>query len=136
MHGRGGDIWLLVPPRRRVARDTGTDAVRGILLVNICFFLLTVGDVATIIALPVAGVVGRDARARPIGAATVAVMAAQPRRGRRPRRGLRRLRPVRWRPGDARAASSMPAATLTWYIAWQHGMALADSYALATRRRC
>ena len=45
-------------PLRAVLRDTGTDAVRGIALVNLCFLLLTVGDVATVWALPVAGVVG------------------------------------------------------------------------------
>ncbi len=115
---------------RRVLRDTGTDTVRGILLVNICFFLLTVGDVATIIALPVAGVVGAMLGRGLIGAATVAVMAAQNRAEDEGRPiGLRRLRPVRWRLVTFRSVVHA-SATLTWYVAWQYQMGLADSYAI------
>ena len=110
---------------RLVLRDTGTETVRGILLVNICFFLLTVGDVATIIALPVAGVVGAMLGRGLIGGAMVAGLAL-----RHPQAGLRRLLPVRWRLVMLRSLVHA-GATLTWYIAWQHNMALADSYALA-----
>ncbi len=108
---------------RLVLRDTGTDTVRGILLVNICFFLLTVGDVATIIALPVAGVAGAMLGRGVLGGATVAALAV------RGGGGLRRLRPVRWQMVMLRSLIHA-GATLTWYIAWQMHMALADSYAL------
>jgi drug/metabolite transporter (DMT)-like permease len=110
---------------RLVLRDTGADSVRGILLVNICFFLLTVGDVATIVALPVAGVVGAMLGRGILGGATVAVLAV-----RGGGAGLRRLRPVRWRMVMLRSLIHA-AATVTWYIAWELHMALADSYALA-----
>ncbi len=108
---------------RLVLRDTGTDTVRGILLVNICFFLLTVGDVATILALPVAGVAGAMLGRGILGGATVAALAV------RGGGGLRRLRPVRWQMVMLRSLIHA-GATLTWYIAWQMHMGLADSYAL------
>jgi drug/metabolite transporter (DMT)-like permease len=115
---------------RRVLRDTGADSVRGILLVNICFFLLTVGDVATIIALPVAGVVGAMLGRGVIGGlSAVALALRQVAEGGRPA-GLRRLLPVRRQLVLFRSLVHA-LATLTWYVAWQHGMGLADSYALA-----
>ena len=109
---------------RMVLRDTGTDTVHGILLANICFFLLTIGDVATIIALPVAGVVGAMLGRGAIGGLMVAGLAL------RHPAGLARLRPVRWRLVLFRSVVHS-LATLTWYIAWQLQMGLADSYALA-----
>jgi drug/metabolite transporter (DMT)-like permease len=115
--------------RRLVLRDTGADAVRGILLVNICFFLLTVGDVATIMALPAAGVVGAMLGRGSLGGLTVAALALLP-GGQHGTVGLRRLLPVRWRFVFLRSVIHA-LATLTWYIAWQLNMALADSYALA-----
>jgi drug/metabolite transporter (DMT)-like permease len=115
---------------RRVLRDTGADTVRGILLVNVCFFLLTVGDVATILALPVAGVVGAMLGRGAIGGLMVAALAVRhPGDTGRPA-GLRRLWPVRWQLVLFRSIVHA-LATLTWYIAWQHGMELAGSYALA-----
>lgn len=111
---------------RRVLRDTGAESVRGIALVNICFFLLTVGDVATIIALPVAGVVGAMLGRGLIGALMVALLALRRGEG----GGRPRLRPVRTGAVVFRSLVHC-LATLTWYIAWQLGMGLADSYALA-----
>jgi drug/metabolite transporter (DMT)-like permease len=114
---------------RRALRDTGTDTVRGIFLVNICFFLLTVGDVATIFALPVAGVVGAMLGRGSIGGLMVAALAlGHPGEEGRPA-GLRRLRPVRWRLVLFRSLMHA-CSTLTWYVAWQLGMGLADSYAI------
>jgi drug/metabolite transporter (DMT)-like permease len=112
-----------------VLRDTGTDTVRGIVLVCVCFFLLTVGDVATIVALPVAGVVGAMLGRGLLGGLTVAGLALRDAGGDGPRK-LRRLRPVRTWLVMLRSLIHA-SATLTWYIAWQHGVALADSYALA-----
>ena len=113
---------------RLVLHDTGADTVRGIVLANICFFLLTVGDVATIIALPVAGVVGAMLGRGLIGALVVSWLAIG-----RPGdagAGLRRLLPARWRLVMFRSLVHS-GATLTWYIAWKLHMALADSYAIA-----
>jgi drug/metabolite transporter (DMT)-like permease len=112
-----------------VLRDTGADAVRGIVLVCVCFFLLTVGDVATIIALPAAGVVGAMLGRGLLGGLTVATLALRHPGGDGPHK-LRRLRPVRTRLVVLRSLIHA-GATLTWYIAWQHNVALADSYALA-----
>src|SRR5277367_3499428 len=78
---------------RRALRDSGAETVRGIALVNVCFFLLTLGDVATIIALPVVGVVGAMLGRGLIGALMVAVLAL--RRPAEGEGGLRRLLPVR-----------------------------------------
>ncbi len=112
---------------RRVLGDTGTDAVRGIALANVCFLLLTVGDVATILALPVAGVVGAMFGRGAIGGLVVMAVAWR-HVGDGPRR-LRRLLPVR---GALVMFRSIVHAvsTLTWYIAWQSAMLLADSYAV------
>jgi drug/metabolite transporter (DMT)-like permease len=112
---------------RRVLGDTGTDTVRGIFLVNICFFLLTVGDVATIIALPVAGVVGAMLGRGSIGGLMVAGLALRHRGG--GQFGFSRLMPVRGRVVMFRSLVHA-SATVTWYIAWQLKMGLADSYAI------
>ena len=112
---------------RLVLRDTGADTVRGIMLVNACFLLLTIGDVATIWALPVAGVVGAMLGRGSIGGLVVVGLALR-HRGDGPR-GLRRLLPVRLGPVMFRSAVHATA-TVTWYIAWQSSMALADSYAV------
>ena len=114
---------------RHVLRDTGAETVRGIVLVNICFFLLTVGDIATIIALPVAGVIGAMLGRGLLGGLTAAGLAYVHRGGDGRAAGLRRLVPVRW--GQVMFRSVVHAtATLTWYVAWQLHMELADSYAL------
>lgn len=114
---------------RRVLRDSGTDTVRGIALVNVCFFLLTVGDVATIIALPVAGVVGAMLGRGSIGGLIVAALAWRHPGEEGRAAGLRRLLPVRWHLVLLRSVVHA-CATVTWYFAWQVGMGLADSYAI------
>ena len=112
---------------RAVLRDTGTDAVRGIAMVNLCFLLLTVGDVATMWVLPVAGVVGAMWGRGAIGALMVTVLASR-HVGEGPR-GLRRLLPVRfWLVMFRSAVHAI--STVTWYVAWASSMALADTYAV------
>ena len=108
---------------RRVLRDTGADTVRGIALVNLCFLLLTLGDVATVLALPVMGVVGAMVGRGLVGATLVAGVAShQP-------AGLRLLLPVRWRMVMFRSVVHA-LSSLTWYIAWSWSIGLADSYAV------
>src|SRR5579872_7035104 len=109
-----------------VLTDTGTDTVRGIALVMVCFFLLTIGDVATVWALPVMGVVGAMLGRGAVGGAAVTLVAGL---GHRNHGGWRRLRPVRWRWVAFRSVLHA-AASLTWYIAWAWGLGLADSYAV------
>lgn len=113
---------------RRVLRDTGADTVRGIVMVNICVFLLTIGDIATIFALPVVGVAGAMLGRGLFGGGVVASLAFLP-----PAdgpRGWRRLRPVRTTAVLARSLMHA-GATVTWYLAWQLGMPLAESYAIS-----
>jgi drug/metabolite transporter (DMT)-like permease len=112
---------------RKVLGDTGADAVRGIAMVNLCFLLLTIGDVATVWVLPVAGVVGAMWGRGAFGG--LMVMALSLRAGGDGPRGWRRLLPVRWRLVLLRSAVHA-LATVTWYIAWNSSMALADTYAV------
>jgi drug/metabolite transporter (DMT)-like permease len=108
---------------RHVLQDTGVDTARGIVLVIVCFFLLTVGDIATIWALPMLGAAGAMLGRGMLGAASVVVLAlARP-------RGLLRLRPVRVRLVALRSLIHA-LATLTWYVAWTWSLGLADSYAI------
>ncbi len=108
---------------RRELRDSGADTVRGIALANLCFLLLTLGDVATVFALPVMGVVGAMVGRAVVGATVVAVVAL-----RRPD-GLRGLLPVRRRLVAFRSVIHA-LASLTWYVAWSWSLGLADSYAV------
>ncbi len=108
---------------RRALRDSGAETVRGIALANLCFLLLTLGDVATVLALPVMGVVGAMAGRAVVGASVVAALALG-----RPD-GLRRLRPVRSRLVAFRSTIHA-LASLTWYVAWSWSLGLADSYAV------
>lgn len=110
-------------PPRRVLRDTGADTVRGIGLVNACFLLLTLGDIATVLALPVMGVVGAMIGRGIVGASMVAGVA----RGHSG--GLCLLLPVRWRLVAFRSVIHA-LSSLTWYIAWSRSIGLADSYAV------
>lgn len=104
-------------------RDTGTDTVRGIALVNLCFLLLTVGDVATIWGLPVMGVVGAMIGRGAMGGTVVGAVALG-RKG-----GLYRLLPVRLYLVAFRSVVHA-FASLTWYVAWTWSVGLADSYAV------
>ncbi len=104
-------------------RDSGQDAVRGITMVNVCFLLLTIGDVATVWALPVMGVVGAMIGRGLAGGSVVAVVALGQ------AGGLYRLRPRRVSLVAFRSVIHA-AASLTWYIAWSWSLGLADSYAV------
>lgn len=97
--------------------------MRGIALVNLCFLLLTLGDVATVLALPVMGVVGAMIGRGLVGATMVATVAT------RQAGGLYLLRPTRWRLVAFRSVVHA-FASLTWYIAWTWSLGLADSYAV------
>lgn len=108
---------------RRELRDSGADTVRGIALANLCFLLLTLGDVATVFALPVMGVVGAMVGRAVVGATVVAVVAL------RHPDGLRGLLPVRRRLVAFRSVIHA-LASLTWYVAWSWSLGLADSYAV------
>jgi drug/metabolite transporter (DMT)-like permease len=108
---------------RRALGDSGAETVRGIALVNLCFLLLTLGDVATVLALPVMGVVGAMLGRGMVGAAAVATVAFG-----RPG-GLRRLWPHRRRLVAFRSLVHA-LSSLTWYIAWSWSLGLADSYAV------
>ncbi len=122
-----GKPALANPAPRRVLRDTGADTVRGIVMVNICYFLLTVGDIATMWALPVTGVAGAMVGRGVFGGASVAGLSFLPNPA--SPRGLRRLLPVRW--GMVLFRSLVHCgATVAWYIAWDYGMPLAESYAI------
>ena len=97
--------------------------MRGITLVCICFFAMTLGDVAAKWTLPVAGAAGiMIGRGLP-GSLTVVGFAML--------RGdgvARRLRPVRWRMSLLRGVVySLTSAV--WFVVWQ-SMALADTYAI------
>ena len=109
--------------QRRVLRDTGAETVRGIALVNLCFLLLTLGDVATVLALPVMGVVGAMIGRGLVGATLVAGVATG--HG----GGLHLLVPVRWRMVMFRSVVHA-LSSLTWYLAWSWSVGLADSYAV------
>lgn len=115
------------PRPRRVLRDTGAESVRGIALVNICFLLLTLGDIATLIALPVAGVAGAVIGRGLFGGLCVAGVATL--RPEERARGWRFVLPRR--PGLVLVRGLIHAgASVTWYLSWHLGMPLAESYAI------
>ncbi len=115
-------------PIRRVLSDTGVDTVDGIAVVSLAYLMMTVGDTAIKWALPAVGLAGVMIGRAAFGLPTVALLACLPATpgtvG-----GWRRLRPVRWRMVALRSLVHT-LASLTWYVAWQMGMTLADSYAI------
>lgn len=115
-------------PIRRVLSDTGVDTVDGIAVVFVAYLLMTVGDTAIKWALPAVGLAGVMIGRAVFGLPTVALLACLP-AAPGAAGGWRRLRPVRWRMVALRSAVHV-FASLTWYIAWQMGMTLADSYAI------
>jgi drug/metabolite transporter (DMT)-like permease len=115
-------------PIRRVLRDTGVDTVDGIAVVFVAYLLMTVGDTAIKWALPAVGLAGVMIGRAAFGLPTVALLACLPATP-GAEGGWRRLRPVRWRMVVLRSLVHT-LASLTWYVAWQMGMTLADSYAI------
>ncbi|MCW3476447.1 DMT family transporter [Limobrevibacterium gyesilva] len=107
----------------RALSDTGADTVRGIILVCLCFLIMTTGDVAAKWALPVAGLTGAMIGRGLFGGATVLGLAVL-----RGGEGWRRVLPVRWRLVLLRSLLHS-AVSLTWYVAWET-MTLADTYAV------
>jgi drug/metabolite transporter (DMT)-like permease len=106
--------------------DTGAETVRGILLVCLCFFAMTLGDVSAKWALAALGPAGvMIGRGLP-GSLTVYGFTML--RHDDGAIGWRRLMPVRWRLALLRAVAAS-CTTAVWFIVWQ-SMALADSYAV------
>jgi drug/metabolite transporter (DMT)-like permease len=104
--------------------DTASDTLRGIGFVVLAYFLLTVGDVATKLVLPEAGVSGAMIGRGVFGALGIAGLAlAQP-----VPKPWRMLVPRRWGMVLLRAGLSS-FVSLTWYISWRT-MSLADTYAI------
>ncbi len=116
----------MAPPAPRVLSDTGADTVRGIVLVCLCFFAMTLGDVSAKWALPALGPAGiMIGRGLP-GSLTVLGFAMLRNDGGAV--GWRRLRPVRWRLAMVRAVAASFTSAI-WFIVWE-SMSLADSYAV------
>jgi drug/metabolite transporter (DMT)-like permease len=102
---------------------SGADTVRGIVLITLCYFIFTFGDVAVKFALPMAGLTGAILFRGVIGSATVLALTA-----RAGRAGFAGLVPVRW--GMVLARSLLQVLVgITWFASWS-SMTLADSYAV------
>ena len=116
-------VAIATPAGPRALRDSGADTVRGIVLITVCYFIMTFGDVAVKFALPMAGLSAAILFRGALGAATVFAITA-----RGGRAGLARLMPVRrglvfWR-------SILQAMVgITWFASWET-MTLGDSYAV------
>lgn len=111
----------LAAPRSPVAGPS--DTVRGIMLLTLCYIVMSLGDVSVKFVLPAIGVSGAMIARGTFGAGAVALIAVRGGGG-----GLRRLLPVRWGPVLLRAALQAISG-LCWFAAWER-MALADSYAV------
>ena len=108
----------------RVLTDNAADTIRGILMVAVSYFVLTVGDTAAKIVILVSGAAWAMMWRGFFGAAAVAGVTAWTDGA----RGLARFRPVRWRMVLLRSALSS-FTTITWYLSWRH-MQLAETYAV------
>jgi drug/metabolite transporter (DMT)-like permease len=111
-------------PIRRVLRDTGAENVRGIALVCGAYALMALGDGSVKWALPAIGLTGAMIGRGAFGASTVALLAR-----RRGGGAWGHLRPVRWRLVALRSTIHS-LSSLLYYLGWQMGMTLADSYAI------
>lgn len=107
----------------RALPSTGADTLRGIMLITLCYFIMTFGDVAVKFALPMAGLTGAILFRGVFGSATLVVLAA-----RGGRDGFNALRPRRW--GMVLVRSLLQAFVgIAWFASWT-SMNLADSYAV------
>ena len=113
--------WSSLAAAPHALRDDAAEAVRGILVVAVAYFVMTLGDVAGKWALIPAGLalmmIGRGAAGSLTLVALVAIEG-----------DWHRLVPVRWRMVLARSAMHA-GVSLTWYIAWLV-VPLADAYAI------
>ncbi len=114
------------PPALRILADRPAEVRRGILIILLGFFVITLGDVAAKAALPAGGValvmIGRGV----FGAAAMALFAVL--RAGDVGRGLDRLRPRRL--GLVAFRSLLQGLTsMAWYVSWL-SMDLASTYAL------
>jgi drug/metabolite transporter (DMT)-like permease len=106
----------------RVLTDNAADTVRGIGLVALAYFILSIGDAAAKWVVLTSGVAWVMLWRGLFGAGSVVALTAM-------RGGIGRIAPVRWGPMLLRAALSSFTST-AWYLSWRH-MQLADTYALA-----
>lgn len=102
-------------------RDNAAEAVRGILIVAVAYFIMTMADVAAKWALLPAGLAGVMLGRGVAGSLTVIGLTAV-------ERDWRRLVPVRWRLVLLRSVMHA-GVSLSWYMAWLV-VPLADAYAL------
>ncbi|MSP03438.1 MAG: DMT family transporter [Acetobacteraceae bacterium] len=98
--------------------------MRGILLVAVCYLIMTIGDSAAKWAIIASGVAWVMLWRGVFGAMTVMTVAAAS----QGRGGLAQLRPVRWKTVALRSGLSS-FTTITWYVSWLY-LPLADTYAL------
>lgn len=103
--------------------DNAADTLRGIALVLLAYFVLTMGDVVAKSALVAAGVGGIMLGRGVFGTAAIVVVTTRQGQG-----GWRRLIPVRWGPVLLRAVLAA-FVSIAWYNSWRT-MALADTYAV------
>lgn len=106
----------------RALTDNAADTVRGIGLVALSYFILSVGDAAAKWSVLSSGVAWVMLWRGTFGAGSVVALTAA-------RGGIRQLMPVRWGPMLLRAGLSSFTST-AWYLSWRY-MQLADTYALA-----
>jgi len=109
---------------RRTLTDNADDTVRGIALIVLTYFIMTVADTAAKFALPVAGIACTMMARGLIGAAGVATAAVADGGW----LGWQRLVPRRTGRVVLRAFLHTLVSS-TWYIAWM-SMSLVDSYAI------
>ena len=115
---------MSVPAPARILTDNAADTIRGILLVAVSYFILTLGDTAAKIVILTSGAAWAILWRGFFGALAVAGVTAW----NQGTGGLARLRPVRWKTVALRSALSS-FTTITWYLSWRN-MQLADTYAL------
>lgn len=112
--------------QRRVLRDTASETLRGIGLVTACYIAMTIGDVATKWALPVAGITGALIWRGIFGGVVVAGLSLLPNDV--GPRGWWRLIPRR-RFMVALRSVLAGLVSVAFYASWER-MSLADSYAI------
>ncbi len=103
----------------RELTDTGADAVRGIGLVALGYFVISIGDVAVKWALPMIGVAGAMIWRGVFGTATVVALAGRHASLRPQRVWLVLFRSV-----------LHTGTTIAWYVAWL-SMSMVDTYAVS-----
>jgi drug/metabolite transporter (DMT)-like permease len=115
---------MSAPAPARILTDNATDTIRGILMVAVSYFILTLGDTAAKIVILTSGAAWAILWRGFFGALAVASVTAW----NQGTHGLAAIRPRRWALVALRSALSS-FTTITWYLSWRH-MQLAETYAL------